>query len=68
MSTREYKMAADPIEFRGGQMREIKEFTDGMPPRVILVVPNDMLTVDIVGALRRAYQDGREDRSEELLG
>lgn len=65
MSTREYKLAADPIQWKRGVMREILEFTDGQR-KVILAVPHDD-AMDVLEAIRRAYQDGWEDRSGELL-
>ena len=61
---REYKLSGDPFVTQAGQIRsEVLEITDGHRS-VILVVSNDD-AVDVLEALRRAYQDGREDRSCE---
>ena len=61
---REYKLAADPIVTNyGAARREILQFTDGHR-EVIAVVSNDD-AMDVLDALRRAYQDGREDRGGE---
>ena len=61
---RTYKLAADPIERRDlPPVREILEFADGHRS-VFAVVANDD-ALDVLQAIRRAYQDGREDRAEE---
>lgn len=66
MARREYILASDPpVRRRNGRVvREVMERESGSPWRVILVVANDD-AVDVLTALRRAYQDGREDRAEE---
>jgi hypothetical protein len=68
MTTREYILAANPIirPVSGQMVREVKERTDGGPWQVILVVAQDD-AMDVWTALRRAYSDGREDRSAEVV-
>jgi hypothetical protein len=66
MSTREYKLAGDPVQWSIGPMREVLEFIDGQSRMVIAVVP-DGAAMDVLEVVRRAYRDGREDRSEELF-
>lgn len=61
---REYKLAADPIK-PGGPLtwrREILQITDNGHREVFAVVANDS-AIDVLEAIRRAYQDGREDNA-----
>ena len=69
MSAREYIITGDPyVRPSTGQMRwVISERTDGGQWLAVADVAKDD-AMDVLGALRRAYRDGREDRSEELLG
>lgn len=68
MSTREYIGSSEPytVPVTGQVRRIINERVDGGPWRGFVDVAADDV-MDVLGALRRAYQDGREDRSEELL-
>lgn len=63
---REYKLAAEPFitPVSGQVRREILELADGHRS-VILVVSNDD-AVDVLEALWRAYQAGREDQAADL--
>ena len=60
---REYKLAGDPyITPVSGQVRrEILEFADGLLYGILVVANDDAM--DVLEALRRAYQDGREDNA-----
>lgn len=66
MTDREYILAADPFvqPVSGRMMREVMERTDGGPWQVIVVAGQDE-AVDVLTALRRACQDGREDKAQE---
>jgi hypothetical protein len=68
MSTREYIITGDPyVRPSTGQMRwVISERTDGGPWLAFADVAKDD-AMDVLEVVRRAYRDGREDRSEELL-
>ena len=63
---RDWKLAAAPFitPVAGQTRREILEFADGRQ-RVTLTVSNDD-AVDVLEALRRAYQAGREDTAAGL--
>ena len=63
---REYKLAGDPyITPVSGQVRrEILEFADGLLYGILVVANDDAM--DVLEALRRAYQDGREDNAAML--
>ena len=68
MSTtkREYKLAGDPIVRPGRvSVREILQITEDGRREVFLVVSN-VDAMDVLEALRRAYQDGREDNAAML--
>src|ERR1700735_3768811 len=67
MNDRRYILGADPIirPVSGNVVREIKTSTDRTSWEVLLVVANDD-AIDVLTVLRRASQDGREDRSAEL--
>lgn len=68
MSTREYIITSDYVRPVNGQTRQvISERVDGGPWQAFVDVLSDD-SFDVLRVLRRAYQDGREDRSEELLG
>lgn len=64
---REYKLAADPVVrvIRGSAraVREILEVRDGR--REVFAVVEDSTALDVLEAIRRAYQRGREDRGGE---
>jgi len=63
---REYKLAAHPTRTHmGTTVREILEYTDGQRA-VFLVVKDDPDAVDVVEAIRRAYQNGWDDHTEEV--
>ena len=66
MARREYILAADPYVLRvsGIMVREVKERVDSGPWQAILVVAQDS-AMDVLEALRHAYQDGREDHAED---
>lgn len=68
MSTREYIITSDFYTAPAtGQVRcVISERADGGPWQAFVDVAQDS-AVDVLTALRRAYQGGREDRSEEML-
>lgn len=71
MTSREYILAANPITWptwpEGGRKeRDIRTRADGGEWQVAVVVADED-SVGALGALRRAYQDGREDRSTEML-
>lgn len=62
---REFKMAAGPIRrHRSPVRREILQITHDGHREVILVVADED-AVDVLTALCRAYQDGRDDRGQE---
>ena len=67
MNDRRYILGADLIirPVSGNVVREIKTSTDSTSWEVLLVVANDD-AIDVLTVLRRAYQDGREDRSAEV--
>lgn len=67
MTTREYILAADPVAWNGHgtAMREIKERAGSGDWQPVFYVADDN-SIDVLDALRRAYQDGREDRSAEI--
>jgi hypothetical protein len=75
MSTREYKLAAEPITWTGPEgprpMREILEFDgldyQGGENRTVIVVVPDGHAMDVLEALRRAYRGGREDMADEVV-
>ena len=59
---REYKLAAGPItSYHNGVRREIIQIDGDGHREVFAVVSNDD-AIDVLEAIRRAYQDGREDR------
>lgn len=58
---REYKLAADPIRWKGKPVREILQFADGR--REVCVVVPEGWALDVRDALARAYRDGREDNA-----
>lgn len=64
MPKREYILATRPQTVRGEKTREIKERIDGRAGEPIAEVPDDwaMYVLDLV---RRAYESGRADRTEE---
>lgn len=64
---REYKLAADPIKTATMARREILQITDDGDREVFAVVP-DYCSVDVLEAIRRAYQDGREDNAPHYHG
>jgi hypothetical protein len=67
VSKREYIVTDNYIRPVNGQVRHvISERVDGGPWQAFVDVLSDD-AMDVLGALRRAYQDGREDRSGELL-
>ena len=67
MSTREYIITSDYIRPVNGQARHvISERVDGGPWQAYVDVLSDD-AADVLTALRRAYQDGRYDRTQELI-
>jgi hypothetical protein len=66
IAKREYKLAADPyVTSVSGQVRrEIVEITEDGHRSVILVVANDD-AVDVLEALWRAYEAGRDRGSQD---
>ena len=60
---REYKLAADPFRPGDGRLRrEILQITDDGRREVFAAVGNED-ALDVLEAIRRAYQDGREDNA-----
>ena len=60
---REYKLAARPLRTNmGPTVREILEYADGQRT-VFLVVKDDPDAANVLEAIRRAYQDGWDDRA-----
>jgi hypothetical protein len=67
MSKREYIVTHNYIVPVTGQpMHVISERVDGGPWQAYVEVAAGN-SVDVLGALREAYQNGREDKAEELL-
>ena len=67
MSKREYIITGNYIRPVNGQSRVIISERAGGGPWLAYVDVLSDDAGDVLTALRRAYQDGREDRSEELL-
>lgn len=66
MPKREYILTTGPETWSSGRVvRVVKERTDDGPWREFLAVASDD-AMDVLAALRRAYQDGREDRAGEM--
>jgi rubrerythrin len=64
---RTYKLAAEAHRHGGLSRREVLEFAaDGH--RTAVLVVDDRNAMDVLEALRRAYQNGREDLAQERDG
>jgi hypothetical protein len=62
---REYKLAATPRHTNmGPRVREILEYADGQQ-QVFAVVADTPDAMDILEAIQRAYQNGREDAQSQ---
>lgn len=67
MPNRDYILAADPFTPGDGRTRRhIKERVDDGPWHSLTAVGNED-AMDVLDLLRRAYRDGREDRSAEVI-
>ncbi len=65
---RTYKLAADPFRPGDGRLRrEILQFTDDGRSEVFAAVGNED-AMDVLEAIRRAYEHGREDNAPHFHG